>query len=195
MNTYVTDGHLGGYVVGGDDATWYPDLWRWLVEKQHVRSVIDIGCGEGHALKFFRELGCRVLGIDGIRQDDPAICHHDFTLGPWGQTIGSSDDPWGVPADLIWCCEFVEHVEERYVPNFLAAFKTAKLVLMTHAEPGQDGYHHVNCQPSAYWIGAMAAISYELDQTLTMQTRALASINPNPWNHYVRSGLAFRRHS
>jgi SAM-dependent methyltransferase len=182
VNEYVTDGHLGGYVKGGDEATSYPDLWRWLVEALEISSVLDVGCGEGQALQFFRNLGCTVQGIDGIPQPDPDIVQHDFTVGP-----RHLDRHF----DLVWSCEFVEHVEERYMPNFLAAFKAGALVLMTHADPGQNGYHHVNCRPADYWIGAMAAAGLQLDVDLTAQTRALARFNTSPWNHYARSGLAF----
>jgi SAM-dependent methyltransferase len=183
-NEYVTEGHLGGYVKGGDSATYYPDLWRWLVDKLEVASVLDIGCGEGQALGFFRNLGCSVWGVDGIEQDDPDISQHDFTVAPWRPDVD---------VDLVWSCEFVEHVAERYIPNFLRAFRAGSLVLITHAEPGQAGYHHVNCRVADYWIGAMNAIGYELDTDLTQVTRGLAGFNPSPWNHYVRSGLAFRR--
>ena len=191
MSQFYTDTenpHLGGYCLGGDEATYYPDLWRWLVEERGVRSVIDVGCGEGHAFQFFEGLLGRlnVTGIDGIPQEHPMIEQHDYTTGPY--------IPWGYEeekADLVWSCEFVEHVEERYVPNFLETFRCADLVLMTHAEPGQLGHHHVNCQPDSYWIGAMAAIGYRLDQKLTDRARQLAALNRNPYNHFARSGLAF----
>src|SRR5262245_38306320 len=176
--------HLGGYIVGGDDATFYPDLWRWLVEKEGVRSVVDVGCGEGHALRYFRDLGCRVKGIDGVHQDDPDITEHDYTQCPLALF-----DPW----DLVWSCEFVEHVEERFMPNFLSTFHRAPLILMTHAGAGQQGWNHVNSQPPEYWIGVMAAMGYALDYNLTNQTRALASMNTSPYNHFRRSGLAFVR--
>lgn len=180
--------HLGGFIQGGDPATYFPDLWRWLVEKQDVRSVIDVGCGEGHALSMFRDLGCAVLGIEGVWQEDPSIIQHDYTQGPWLMDVHVE------PADLIWCCEYVEHVEERYVPNFLETFKCGKLVLMTHAEPGQAGWHHVNTQLSSYWIGVLAAIGYSLDRDLTLEARRFAALNTDPHNHFVRSGLAFERY-
>ena len=176
--------HLGGYVAGGDPATYYPDLWEFLVTAGDVSSVIDVGCGDGVALRAFADLGCTVLGVDGVPQDDERIVQHDYTTGPF------------VPDarfDLAWCCEFVEHVVEWYVPNFLATLVCADLILLTHAEPGQCGHHHVNCRTSDYWKGALAAVGYSYDDRTTQVARILASVNRSPWNHFVRSGMAFRR--
>lgn len=196
MTEFVIDRHLGGYIKDGDPATFYPELWRWLVEDYGVRSVVDVGCGEGHALQFFRDLDCKVKGIDGIQQDDPSIFRWDYSRLEWPHYGDlSNNPPGGWKFDLAWCCEFVEHVEERYIPNFLATFQCADLVLMTHAFPGQPGHHHVNLQEPNYWKGVMAAIGYEHDDVLTAATRELASENKSPWNHFLRSGMAFRRYS
>lgn len=174
--------HLGGYVPGGDPESFYPILWEWLVSEQGVQSVIDVGCGEGQALDHYHELGCTVLGIDGVTQAHAAIIQHDYAAGAWPMDVHVER------ADLVWSCEFVEHVEERYVPNFLATFALAELVLMTHALPGQPGHHHVNCQPPDYWVGALATIGYALDEGLTQRTRELAG-----HGYYRLTGLAFRR--
>lgn len=188
--TMVQAGHLGGYVPGGDEATIYPDLWRWLVEGPlSVRTVVDVGCGDGVAVRAFRDLGCLVRGVDGVPQDDTDIIEHDYTKGPLGADSGRFMHAY----QLVWSCEFVEHVEERYLPNFLATFKVGMYVLMTHADPGQPGWHHVNCRPADYWVGALAAAGFSLDPDLTATTRQLAAANPSPWNHYRRSGLAFVR--
>ena len=176
---------LGGSCEGGDPATYYPELWNWLVKDRGVQSVIDVGCGEGIAVKYFSSLGCVVRGIEGIKQKHLSITEHDYTTGPFKLPA------WARPFDLCWSCEFVEHVEEEYVPNFLATFMCAKMVMMTHAWPNQDGYHHVNCQTPDYWKGAMAAIGYRYDYTLTQIARAYAGFNKNPWNHFERSGMAF----
>jgi hypothetical protein len=183
----ITDGHLGGYVEGGDDATFYPNLWAWLAQDPTlaIKSVLDVGCGEGHALDVFKNHGVFARGVDGMPQNRPDISTHDFTKGPY-----LSHHAYG----LCWSCEFVEHVEERYLHFVLDTFACAKLVLMTHAVPGQGGYHHVNCQPAEYWIGAMAAIGYQYSPMLTTKTRQLAAINPSPWNHYAQRGLAFKRY-
>lgn len=184
----VTDGHLGGYVEGGDPATEYPDLWRWLVEDEHgpqVRDVIDVGCGEGVTVDFFAGLGCNVLGIDGMPQDHPLIVQHDFTQGELRPRPHS--------ADLVWSCEFVEHVEDAHALNYLDVFSVGRLVLMTHAVPGQPGWHHVNCREPAYWIALLASIGYTLDDDLTAETRQLAALNTHPANYYAATGLAFRQ--
>jgi len=182
--------HLGGYCPGGDPATFYPALWEYLVTDLGVQSVIDVGCGDGVAVKFFELLGVGVLGVDGVPQEHPSIIEHDYTLEPF---IPSISDEEADDFDLCWSCEFVEHVEERYVDNFLATFACAPLVLITHAEPGQAGWHHVNCQHAGYWIDRMAGIGYELDGALTNKSRELARVNEHALNHYARSGLAFHR--
>jgi SAM-dependent methyltransferase len=180
--------HLGGFIVGGDDATYYPQLWEWLVREHGIRSVVDVGCGEGHAARYFADLGCDVVGIDGVWQlsQNWQAVMHDYTTGPLMRIPGGF-------FDLAWSCEFVEHVEERYMTNYLSTFREARLILMTHADPGQPGYHHVNCQTSDYWKGVMAALGYSFDANLTRQARELASLIENPINHFARSGLAFSR--
>ena len=177
--------HLGGYIRGGDPATYYPQLWEWFVREQGVTSVLDVGCGEGHAVEFFQALDIRAVGIDGVKQDKPGIKMHDYTRGPLAVYF---------EYDLVWSCEFVEHVEERCVQNFLATFVSArpKLVAMTHAEPGQPGHHHVNCRTADYWKGVMAAAGFAFDEDTTLHARLMAAMNRNPINHFARSGLVFR---
>jgi SAM-dependent methyltransferase len=187
---FVTDPNrpwLGGSCKGGDPATYYPDLWNWLVDDRKVNSVIDVGCGEGIALRHFERRGCVVLGVDGIKEGNYyAIQEHDYTQSPY-RPFKSTHRLY----DLCWSCEFVEHVEEQFMPNFLATFACAKMVLMTHAWPNQDGYHHVNCQTPDYWKGALAGVGFQYDYTLTQIARAYAEKNTNPWNHFKRSGLVF----
>lgn len=190
----VDSPHLGGYIVGGDPATYYPQLWESLVHSHGIRSVVDVGCGEGHAARFFAERDCHVIGIDGIQQPSEKSWQfvlHDYTKGSWPDKVRGNR--MESATDLVWSCEFVEHIEERYVPNFLETFLMGSMVLMTHAEPNQPGYHHVNCRTADYWIGAMAAVGFQLDEGLTYNCRGLARMNRNAINHFARSGLAFRR--
>jgi SAM-dependent methyltransferase len=198
-NINVSEGHLGGYVRAsrqtarsgldvehGDPRTYTPGLWRWAYEALGVRSVLDVGCGEGHAAAYFREMGCDVLAVDGsveAKRDSlvPDVhVLHDFAQGPF--------KPEG-QYDLVWCCEFVEHVEARYAPHFLEAFRTSRRhVMMTYAKPGQPGWHHVNCQPAEYWIDRLRDVRFRFDQALTAESRK----NAEP-GHYRNRGLLFVR--
>ncbi len=194
----LDEGHLGGYVasrhphavkqgwIHGDPMTYTPELWRWLREHLDINSVLDLGCGEGHAAKCFQDLGCRVLGIDGSvqAQRDSVIpdCHlrHDYVDGPY-----IPDGSW----DMVWCCEFVEHVEERFSHHFLATISCArKYVFMTYASPGQPGWHHVNCQPREYWIEKMERLGFRLDEDLARRVKRITSPG-----HFRGKGLVFVR--
>lgn len=193
MSEYYIDPknlHLGGYRVGGDEATYFPELYTWAVNELGIESVIDLGCGEGQTLNFFETLlPGSVWGIDGVPQKQPNIFCHDFTKGRFGPSPHYLSE-----FDLCWCVEFVEHINEEFMPNFLDVFKRARMVFITHAFPGQAGHHHTNCQDASYWKGAMAAIGYRLDELLTAQAKAKAAFNPSPWNHFCRSGMCFIRY-
>lgn len=180
-----TPAHLGGYQPGGDAATWYPRLWRSMVRDHGVESVIDVGAGQGLTVQYFAMLGVNpVVGVEGTRQPHDLLIQHDYTDGPY-----HPDRRF----DLGWCCEFAEHVEADFETNWLVTLAACDIVLFTHGEPGQDGYHHVNLHYAPYWAERFATFGLHLDEALTEETRRLAAVNPSPWNHYRRSGLAFRR--
>lgn len=188
MSTDTIPEHLGGFLSGphGDEATWYPDLWRWMAESLDIGVMIDIGAGEGHATRWFMEHGIWARPIDGVATEAPGLLLHDYTIGPLTMTAYDN-------FDLGWACEFVEHLEERFLPNLVSTFQACRYIAMTHAFPGQLGHHHVNCRDPEYWLGFMAGIGFKYEVGLTQQGRAVASFNEHPLNHFVRSGLVFSR--
>jgi len=176
--------HLGGWNED-DPLTFYPRLWTWLIDRFEVRRMLDVGAGDGRAVRFFAERGVDAVGVDGLGGD--GIVRHDFRRGP---------APLAGRFDLCWSCEFVEHVERRHVGNYLAAFDLCGTVAMSHAIPGQIGHHHVNCQPLAYWERLLADRGFVLRERLTLEARELAARDaldqeqPAP-GYFARAGLIF----
>lgn len=154
--------HLGGHFgnVNKDPATL-----RYLVERYDILNMLDVGCGPGGMLDEAVALRVVATGVDGdpfVCEQDRRIVCHDFTRGPWYT---------GIPWDLIWCTEFVEHVEEIYLGNVLTTFSTGRVLFLTAAPPGFPGHHHVNCQPEGYWIDLLAQHGWALDTEATQWVR------------------------
>ena len=167
--TEMTD-HLGGCYPEGDANLIMHDVWGWLIVEYDVKSCIDVGCGYGHALDFIEKLNVSSEGVDGY---EPAVAgkicgspvySHDYTLGDYPK---ADETKW----DLAWSGEFLEHVEERYLPHIMHTFKACKHVCATHAEPGQIGFHHVNCQTTDYWVTQFEKYGFAFDEGNTKKLR------------------------
>jgi cyclopropane fatty-acyl-phospholipid synthase-like methyltransferase len=165
--------HLGGYIVNiteyGDPNTYSTEIWDWM-KQNGIKSVIDVGCGEGYSTKYFINIGIDTIGIEGgnnAYNNSPVkdnLILHDYVDSPY------------IPEkkyDAVWCCEFVEHVEEKYSENFLRTFDFADKIFMTHAVVGQEGYHHVNCQNSEYWIEKIEKRGFKLNKELSTYLRSI----------------------
>ena len=152
--------HLGGHQGRShiDEGTL-----DYLIETFNIKSMIDIGQGPGAMIQLARQKGLSAAGIDG----DPTVnadIQHDYSKGP---LVLDGE----VAPDLAWSCEFLEHVDEEYLDNFMRTFQSAKYAMVTGAKPGEPGHHHVNCQPAHYWISAFAAYGFVFDLFTTLQIR------------------------
>ena len=190
----LNEGHLGGYILNGAaPGTWCPGVWDWAIDELGVTSVLDVGCGLGHAANYFGNRGVKILGVEGspsaIRDSviKRNVANHDFTVGPYIPPCAF---------DMVWSAEFVEHVDERYSGNFLVTFGSARrFIMLTYAEPGQGGHHHVNEQPLDYWTVRLRQLGFELNQDLTEKSRKLIGDHPMVGKHFRNRGLVFCRHN
>ncbi len=150
---------LGGNIRHGDTATWCSDLWDLLIELYGVRTALDVGCGEGHAVAYLNKKGIYAVGVDGLMKNIERsvfpIVLHDLLGGPFI-----------MPVDLVWSSEVAEHIPEWHVDNYNDTLCNRKVIAMTHAVPGQVGHNHVNCQASDYWIEKMALRGYTVSLDL-----------------------------
>ena len=113
-----------------------------------IRSLLDVGCGNGSWLKAAKDFGIpEVKGVDGVLAkecfvDTREIVQHDFR----------KDFDLGRRFDAVLCLEVAEHLEMRYAETFIRTLtKHGDFIVFSAACPGQPGQHHVNCQWPAYW--------------------------------------------
>lgn len=169
--------HLGGHFGNSNIDTATLD---YLTVRFRKSSFLDVGCGPGGMVREAEQRGYDAWGIDGDPHMERAnVIIHDYTTGPF------------VPSrafGLIWCMEFVEHVEERYQENYLATFAVGKVLFLTAAPPGFPGWHHVNCQEQGYWIKLLEEHGWRLDVEATQWVRQNGG---HPFS--TRQGLVFVR--
>lgn len=121
-----------------------------------VRSVVDVGCGDGSWLAVFREHGVKeTLGVDGEYVDKsflqiPQDCFQALDLAkPFGL---------GRVFDLAVSLEVAEHLPADFAPVFVECLtRLAPVVLFSAAIPFQGGTNHINEQ----WPEAWAALFRE----------------------------------
>lgn len=186
----ILDGNFGGYIEGGDVATHYPKLWMWMNEKYKPRRLLDVGCAEGHTVRWWREnTEATAEGVDGSRKA--------IDVAPEGcllYDLCNSAYFSKLPPDVVWCSEVAEHIEERSVDKLLLTLTQAKkAIVMSHAWPGQGGYRHVNCRSTSYWINQFRKYEWELDRAATVESIAAArrDAEGKPVNHWEKNGLVF----
>jgi hypothetical protein len=172
--------HLGGH----ENLTQFDEgAFDWLQDYTGARSFIDIGCGPGGMAAYALMRGLAARGVDGdpgFARGSPFIIEHDYTTGPLDAGH----------FDLGWAVEFVEHVEERYLSNFMATFAGCDTVFITAAVPGQPGHHHVNCQWGDYWVARFDGAGFDYDREATLGVRAASTMQSR---FTEQTGLVFRK--
>ncbi len=196
-----TPKHLGGHmgVTHVDTGAIQELCTRAAIDKP---AVLDIGCGPGGQVKALRELGIPAFGIDGDPSlpDTPIWQEHPewFFLGDfskergglvWKDCVNHLFLSHNSNQIIVWMNEFVEHVEERFIPNYIVTVQCCGYVIMT---PGitKGGYHHVCIRPPDFWRGVFAGAGFRYNETLTEAVRAASTMERN----FIRdSGLVFVR--
>lgn len=179
--------HLGGFVSEwAMTGTWVPHVWELLIQAFKIKSMTDVGAGDGQVARWFAYQGLDAMAVDGCanrRDDGVRYVQHDYSRG--------SFEPH--QRDLCWSAEFVEHVDEEYVPNFLATFRPHRVLALTHALPGHVGYHHVNCREPSYWIKILERDGWKFDYLNTHDLRSVIEREDFPGRCAKETLLIFKR--
>jgi hypothetical protein len=152
--------HLGGFTEI-DMQGISPAVWKHLVEKWTVQSILDVGCGRGTSTSWFYTHGLRTQCVEGshdaIEQsmvpDKSLIVEHDFSRGPW----------WPEETfDAVWSVEFLEHVNVQFQYNYISTFRKAAIVLVTSSRWGKCNSNNNKIKKTKdffYWINLLIKIS------------------------------------
>lgn len=174
--------HLGGHEMKTHIDQGVLDF---ALQHFNIKTMIDIGCGPGGMVELARELGIDSYGIDGdfrLERKYPEKYYlQDFT-----KDKANIDKTF----DLAYSCEFVEHVREEYVPNFMDTFTKATHVIMTFAPEGTPGHHHVNCRNEEYWINVFTNYGFIFDKDITTSVRNSSTMERDFIRH---NGLYFNK--
>ena len=161
--------HLGRTGVNNFSSIDKPVLHRFC-----TGSVLDIGCANGDVVKYLRDSGVEAYGIDG---DEWAVEHfsdesirqylhrHDYSKGP---------SSFNKEVDTVISTDFVEHVEEQYMENYMKDFMLGKRIILHTPPKGTPGHHHVNTADRDYWILLFAQFGAKYDSHMTKQVRELS---------------------
>jgi len=164
-----------------------------LQEQLHVKSVLDVGCGQGGWLAVWKDLGCdRIHGIDGdyVERDSLFIDKEEFS----GIDLAKSFD-LNQQFDIAQSLEVGEHLPTSSSADFVASIvKHAPIVLFSAAARGQGGDSHVNEQDYEFWRKHFAkhdyvAIDYVRPLILN-NTEIEAWYRYNPFLYVARSKVA-----
>ncbi len=137
-----------------------------LFELVQPARVIDVGCGEGHWLLPFEELGAEVIGLDGhyVKTSvllDRFIPHNIAT--PLPEHLAGR-------FDLALSLEVAEHLPPARARSFVADLcSLAPVVVFSAAIPGQGGTGHVNEQWPSYWCELFEAAGFKVSGALRFE--------------------------
>ncbi|MBA3961635.1 MAG: class I SAM-dependent methyltransferase [Chthoniobacterales bacterium] len=152
------------------------------IDLYHPSSVLDVGCGTGISLDYFKSKDISVRGLEGSAlaiskaRNASLIQQHDL----------NSPINLGETFDLVWCFEVAEHIHPRYVSAFLENLTNhSSRILLSAARPGQGGLGHLNEQPPEYWVALMRERGFALADT--------TKLFRNLPDHFAENILVFER--
>ena len=149
-----------------------------------VRSIVDVGCGQGVILEGFCQVdpSLRLCGYDGSSTARGRAQARGLTVKPLDIVALSSMQADRLACDvsgydLAICLEVAEHIPFWHNGKLLTILTGAPRLVFSAAHPNQGGRLHVNEQPLQYWVDRLADRGFRLspfDAALRTELQALA---------------------
>lgn len=143
----------------------YAVLQQYLPQRDG--TMLDVGCGEGYALAFFREQGWSVKGFDfsaaGVESKNPA-CRDVLQTGDVFELL-ETEIKTGATYDVVWLQNVLEHVIDPLAlleslktlvsPSGMAVITVPNDCSITQL--GALDHQHID---SAFWVAPPDHLSY-----------------------------------
>ncbi|MCX6856070.1 MAG: class I SAM-dependent methyltransferase [Verrucomicrobia bacterium] len=136
----------------------------YMLEKQAIRSVLDVGCGTGTWLRAALDAGVsEVAGVDGVYLDK------GLHIPIESRSITDLTKPWnaGKRFDLVLCLEVAEHLPQSAANTLIDTLTAhADTIFFSAACPNQAGEGHLNCQWPQWWQGLFNERGFTCDDSI-----------------------------
>ena len=162
------------------------EILRIVKDILNPRSVVDVGCSEGHWLKVWSDLGVNeFIGIDEeyVGPDELMIPFDRFR-----RIDLNAPQRLENRFDLVESLEVAEHLPEASADTFVSFLcSLSSVVLFSAAVPHQGGVKHLNEQWPEYWANLFMQRGYV----------AIDAIRDRIWNNprvpvwYAQNTLMF----
>ena len=142
---------------------------QWAADQLMPASLLDLGCGAGHYLRAFEQLGINGFGLEaspeGVALAGPKVTALSFDL--------RRPVYFNRQFDLVICVEVAEHIPLKSSRNLVASIarNAGRYVLFTAAPPGTPGLDHINCQSPAFWHALFGESGFRVSDDLTDNLR------------------------
>jgi hypothetical protein len=130
-----------------------------IIKMFKVRTVADLGCGDGAYTFAFIRAGVDCKGYDG------SPLTQELTSGLC-DIIDLTEHIKIGRYDMVLSLEVGEHIPQEYEQIFIDNICNAskRWVCLSWGIPGQPGYGHVNCQTNQYIILEMQKRGFKYDK-------------------------------
>ncbi len=152
-----------------------------LLSQISVRSVLDVGCGQGAWLAVWKDLGVNdVAGIDGNYID---IGRLQIPQADFSTADLSAGFDLGRQFDVVQCLEVAEHLPDNSAVRLVKSLvRHGDIVLFSAACKGQGGDNHINEQNYEYWRAIFADCGHVAIDCL--RPRVYRDTEIAPWYRY-----------
>ncbi len=126
----------------------YTTFLQKFMRHNHIRSVVDFGCGDWQFSRFIDWFDIDYYGVDIVPK---VIERNSNAFRTENIKFALFDSVASLPnADLIVCKDVFQHLPNSIVRNYLAAMKPkAKFMLVTN-DIGPPGYLNVDIEPGGW---------------------------------------------